>query len=155
MVFKDIGKSVELQLNLKYTHPLGQWEPYFKGLNAGRAIASRCTSCGRTWFAPRLDCPEHGATVTWVQLSGAAQVVSVTVTQSQLPFCIESVPTAFALVALHGAENLAFARLANIPKLDLTDQTVWISRDSGQWVHPSQAACYVLSEKDRLQEPWP
>ena len=155
MVSKEMGKSVELELNLKYTYPLGQWEPYFRGLKAGRAIASKCTTCGRTWFAPRLDCPEHGASVTWVQLSGAAQVVSVTVTQSRLPFCIEFVPTAFAVVALHGAENLAFARLSNVPKSDLTDQTVWISRAAGQWAHPSQAACYVLSEQDRFQEPWP
>lgn len=147
--------SVSLQLQLHHTHPLGELAPYFKGLLAGRAIASRCRACARTWFPPWLDCPDHRQGIDWVELPGTGRVVSVTLTEGPLPFGSESGLRAFALVALDGAENLAFGRLARQPEAASNGQPVWISRAAGAWPHPAQAACYVFSEQERHTESLP
>lgn len=147
--------SVELLLQLRHTHPLGELAPYFLGLQAGRAMASRCRACTRTWFPPRLDCPDHRSGIDWVELPGTGRVVSVTLTSGPLPFGSESMPRAFALVALDGAENLAFGRLADLPDGVAEGQPVWISRAAGNWPHPAQAACYVFSPQLRQTEPLP
>ena len=142
--------TVELHLSLRHSHPFGELAPYFRGLLAGRAMATRCGLCARTWFPPRLDCADHGPGMQWVELPGSGRVVEVTLTDSALPFGRESMPRVFALVALDGAENLAFARLADTAQPALPGQTVWISRAPGDWPHPSQAACYVTDARQRV-----
>lgn len=151
----DAADVVKLPLALLHRHPLGELTPYFRGLQAGRAVATRCPTCGRTWFPPRLDCPEHGGGVQWVELSGRAQVVSVTVTQGVLPFGSETARRVFALVALEGAENLAFARLAGAAEFAGSGAWTWISRAVGVWPHPAQSACFVANETERQLEPLP
>ena len=151
--------TVPLLMQLRHHVPLGELAPYFHGLQAGRAIASRCPVCTRTGFPPRLQCPDHPGPTGWVELPGSGRIVAVTLTDGPLPFSSASAPRAFVLVALDGAENLAFGRLAEVP--DATDGTalegrrVWISRAAGSWPHPSQAACYVFDEQERQTESLP
>ena len=146
-------RTVALQLQLHHTHPLGELQPYFNGLMAGRAIGSCCPVCARTWFPPRPDCPDHRRGVTWVELPGSGRIVDVTLTEGRLPFGIESKRRAFVLVRMDGAENHAFGRLAEVPDASAVGRSVWLSRAGGHWPHPAQAACYVLDERERVTEP--
>lgn len=138
----DAGARVALKLELDYAHPLGALAPYFEGLERGQAIASRCDACGRTWFPPRLSCPGHGATV-WAPLDGGGRIVSATVTESRLPFGGPSELHVFALVAMDGAENLAFGRVGAEPGAVLAGLRVRLARAPGAWPHPAQAAWFV------------
>lgn len=151
--------TVPLLVQLRHNHPLGELAPYFFGLQAGRAIASRCPACARTWFPPRLQCPDHAGPIDWLELPGSGRIDSATLTEGELPFGSTSARRAFLLVALDGAENLAFGRLAVVPDAGsdavLEGRRVWISRAVGTWPHPSQAACYVFNEADRKTEPLP
>lgn len=147
--------GVKLQLNLRHTHPFGELGPYLRGLDTGRAMAARCTVCERTWFPPRLSCPDHAQGIEWVELPGSGHVVSLTVTQSVLPFSDSDGLRAFALVAVEGAENMALARLQGAPGAFVVGQLVWLSRAPGIWPHPSQAACFVADRPARQTEPAP
>lgn len=138
--------SVPLTLTLRYAHPLGALAPYFRGLEEGRAVAARCPACGRQWFPPRLACPEHGLVTDWVELSGKGRVVSLTVAESTLPFGAGRERRAFALIALDGAVNLAFGRLAGDPSHARSGLRVRLERAPGPWPHPAQAAWFTADE---------
>ena len=155
------GDTVRLHLALTHRHGLGALTPYFRGLLAGRALASRCRVCARSWFPPRFGCPEHGATLDWAELQGAGRVVALTHTAGVLPFGVgdgaaapAAAPLTFALVALDGAHNLAFARLdGSAAQHAVVGDHVWLSRAAGEWPHPAQAACFVGSEAERVRTP--
>lgn len=148
--------TLPLHLHLQHQMPLGELTPYFHALAAGRALATRCAVCGRSWFAPRLACPEHGWRTQWHELPGHGRVVAVTQTVTGLPFNDAGAAMhGFALVAMAGAENLCFARLAPTLPAPQPGLTVWISRAAGQWPHPSQAAEFVGSEERRVLLPLP
>ncbi len=155
------GDTVLLHLELTHRHGLGALTPYFRGLLAGRALASRCRVCDRSWFPPRAGCPEHGATVDWTELTGEGRVVALTRTTGVLPFgigdgaaALSPTPLTFALVALDGAHNLAFARLdGSAAALAAVGDRVWLSRAAGEWPHPSQAACFVANDAERVRTP--
>lgn len=138
--------AVPLTLTLRYRHPLGDLAPYFCGLEAGRAVAARCPECGRTWFPPRLVCPVHDRDVEWCDLAGLGRLVSVTVTETALPFGTIRERRAFALIALDGAENLAFGRVAGDPAKARVGQRVRLARAPGDWPHPAQAAWFVAED---------
>ena len=139
-------RTIPLTLTLRYAHPLGELAPYFQGLDAGRAIATRCPTCARTWFPPRLSCPEHGAATVWTDLSGKGRIVSVSIADSTLPFGAETARRAFLMVALDGAENLAFGRFAGAPDAARAGLKVRLARAPGTWPHPAQAAWFVADE---------
>ena len=149
------GDIAALRLQLLIAHPLGDLAPYFRGLRAGRAIASRCPACARTWFPPRPDCPDHRRGVDWVELPGTGRVVSVTFTETALPFGTGPAPRSFALIAMEGAENQAFGRLVTPNGSAVEGRRVWITRAAGDWPHPAQAAIYVFDEQARQTEPLP
>lgn len=139
------GRTIPLTLTLRYAHPLGELAPYFRGLEDGRAVASRCPVCARAWFPPRLTCPEHGAT-TWADLSGKGRVVGVSIADSTLPFGTDNVRRAFLMVALDGAETAAFGRFAGDPDTARTGMRVRLARAPGTWPHPAQAAWFAIDE---------
>lgn len=149
---RDPPNSVSLELCLRHTQPLGELAPYFQGLLAGRAIAARCPICRTAWFPPQLDCPLHRKGIEWVELPGSGRLVDVTTKQTILPFGSEALRRAFVLVALDGADNLAFARFAGTPQEASVGRPVWISRAPGDWPHPAQSACFVGSVAERLVE---
>ncbi len=140
----DDDHVVPLTLTIEYAHPLGALAPYYRGLEAGRAMAARCPRCGRAWFPPRLLCPEHGQATEWTELSGRGRVIGVSIAETTLPFSSAREKRAFALVALDGAENAAFARLAGDPALARAGQRVRLARAPGTWPHPAQAAWFVV-----------
>jgi uncharacterized OB-fold protein len=84
---------------------------FVEELRAGKLVASRCTSCGAQSFPPRADCEEcRGAGFEWVEISGAATLLSHT-TVHAAPTGFESMaPYALVLVELdEGGRALAIA----------------------------------------------
>lgn len=140
------SRTIPLTLTLRYAHPLGELAPYFHGLEEGRAVASRCPTCGCTWFPPRHSCPEHGSATTWTDLSGKGRIVSVSIADSTLPFGTDSARRTFLMVALDGAENLAFGRFAGDPTAARAGLRVRLARAPGTWPHPAQAAWFMADE---------
>jgi len=136
--------TVPLKLTLEYDHPLGALAPYYRGLDAGRAVATRCLRCGRVWFPPRLLCPDHGPAVEWTELSGRGRLIAVSISETTLPFSSTREKRAFALIALDGAENAAFGRVTGDPALVRAEQRVCLARAPGTWPHPAQAAWFVI-----------
>lgn len=151
-----VVRTLPLRLQLQHRMPLGELAPYFAALAAGRALATRCTVCGRTWFAPRLSCPDHGPRTAWHELPGHGELVAVTHAVTGLPF-VDAAPArhGFALVAMAGAENRCFARLSSTLQAARPGQTVWISRAAGDWAHPAQAAEFVGRADARVTGPLP
>jgi len=58
-------------------HTYGMLTPYFRGLAAGRLMATRCVSAacpvgkgkGELWLPPRADCPDCHQPMTWDEVS--------------------------------------------------------------------------------------
>ena len=131
-----------LELRLRYAHALGDLAPYFTGLERGVAMATRCASCGRTWFAPRLTCTCGGRSLAWVELSGRGTVVALTRGRATLPGTEFTADFSFALIRHDGADNLCFGRLAQAARLG-PGSAVRLARAAGEWAHPAQCAEYV------------
>lgn len=132
-----------IDLHLSYTHSLGGLDPYFQGLAQGRAVASRCPVCQRQWFPPRLRCPDDHADTGWTELSGRGIVMALTKGRSRLPLAKAGADHTFALIALDGADNLAFGRIGNGSAIDV-GQRVRLVAVPGDSPHPAQAACFVI-----------
>ena len=60
-----------IDLVLRYTCAFGDLAPYFEGLSVGRAVASKCATCRRTWFPPRLGCCSRKGPTQWTTLAGS------------------------------------------------------------------------------------
>ena len=99
--------GLPIDIGVRYTHSLGALAPYFDGLAAGRAIASTCPACGRTWFPPRLGCCSRVGPPQWTTLAGTGRIVAGTNGGGTLPFGGGPAGEGLALVALDGADNLA------------------------------------------------
>ena len=96
-----------IEVTLRYAHALGGLAPYLEGLTAGRAVASVCAACGRTWFPPRLGCCSRSGPARWTTLAGTGRVVAGTSGGGTLPFGGGPAGEGLALIALDGADNLA------------------------------------------------
>lgn len=139
----DERVAVPLELRLRYDHALGDLSPFFRGLEAGRAWATRCGDCERAWFAPRLVCACGGRAMRWVELGGAGTIEAMTVGRSVLP-CADLASTfAFALIRLDGAQNACFGRLAADATSLGRGGRVRLRRAAGSWPHPVQCAEYA------------
>jgi uncharacterized OB-fold protein len=135
--------TTAIDLHLGYAHSLGGLDPYFQGLAQGRAVASRCPVCERQWFPPRLRCPDDHADTGWVELSGRGVVMALTSGRGRLPLVEAAADHTFALIALDGAENLAFGRIGNGGAIDV-GQAVRLAPVPGEPPHPAQAAWFVV-----------
>ena len=91
-----------LRVVLDYTYSLGDLQPYFDGLANGVAIGTRCPTCQRTCFPPRLICERDGSKTLWYQLDGSGTVVALTE---------QANGEIFALVKMDGADNRVLARV--------------------------------------------
>ncbi len=132
-----------IDLRLRYTHTLGALRPYFDGLRAGEATASRCPACKRTWFPPRLVCPRDHTGTQWVRLSGRGRIVNATAGKARLPLAAVAGHHVFALVALDGADNVAFARLGVGQTVPAPGARVRLVRSPEAVPHPAQCAWFV------------
>lgn len=100
-----------LTLTLRYTRSVGDLAPYFDGLATGVARATRCATCGRSWFPPRLVCPRGHTDLRWSSLPGAGVVQALTQGMGRLPFDADERRLVLALVAMEGADNLVLGRV--------------------------------------------
>ena len=134
--------TIRLDLTLGYDHGLGTFGEYFQALAEGWALASRCGTCGRTWFPPHALCPEDGEVCESVDLEGLGVVVVETRTLTRLPFTDKDTDVTFVLVAMAGADNAAFGRLENFTGADATGQRVKLTAVDGSLGHPAQGAVF-------------
>jgi uncharacterized OB-fold protein len=88
-------------------------------------------------------CPDHGLVTEWTELSGHGRLIAVSISETMLPFSSGREKRAFGLIALDGAENAAFGRLAGDPGRARAGQRVRLARAPGTWPHPAQAAWFV------------
>ena len=149
---KSPATTIAIDLRLRYTHPLGALAPYFDGLKQGQARASRCLSCDRTWFPPRLLCPHDRHQTEWVTLSGRGRIISVTSGISRMPLSNSKTEHCFALVAVDGAENTAFARVVGDSAALTPGTGVRLVTTGFEALHPAQCACFVLDEPPQEQQ---
>ncbi|MEO1159278.1 MAG: OB-fold domain-containing protein [Pseudomonadota bacterium] len=138
------GKATsELQLGLTYDHGTGCLQPYFDGLSAGHAIASKCPVCGKAWFPPQAVCPDDRAETGWSRLPGSGAVVAVTTTRTRLPFTAAAEVYTFVLVAMDGAENAVFGRMQTAAEEIAAGMRVDLVAPVGEPAHPAQAVQFV------------
>lgn len=138
-----------LRLKLKYDHGPGRFKPYFDGLLAGRAVASQCPACGKTWFPPQVRCPDDQTDTGWIQISGSGVVLAVTTTRTKLPFTAAAETYSFVLVAMEGAENAVFGRMQNAVGDIAVGTHVELVAPVEEPGHPAQAAQFIVKEIDR------
>ena len=132
-----------LEVSLSYRHAYGFLAPYFAGLLQGRAIAARCPACGRTWFPPRRLCLCGRRETVWWELPGTGTVSSVSTGVSRLPLSSRKAVVIVALVALDGADNMTFGRLAGVPEDVRAGMRVRLRAQGPAAPHPAQQAVFV------------
>lgn len=67
-------------LELKYQIPLGKIGEFFRGLENGKIMATKCIECGEIYFPPQTNCPEcPNSGVEWIELSGEAILETYTI----------------------------------------------------------------------------
>ena len=135
--------AVPIELRLRYAHGLGGLSPYFAGLERGAAMATRCSECSHTWYAPRLSCLCGNRVLEWVQLSGRGVIVALTRARATLPATQITGAFVFALIRLDGADNRCFGRLGGATAELTAGSAVRLRRAEGSWPHPAQCAEYV------------
>ena len=135
--------TIDVTLTLRYTHALGALSPYFDGLAAGRAVASVCAACGRTWFPPRPGCCSRAGAVQWTTLTGAGRIVAGTSGGGALPFGGGPAGEGLALIAPDGADNLALGRVDGFGGEPPAGARVRLVASGRRPPHPAQAARYV------------
>ena len=132
-----------IEVTLRYTHSLGRLAPYFEGLAAGRAVASSCAGCGRTWFPPRLGCCSRTDPTRWTTLAGTGRIVAGTNGGGTLPFGGGPAGEGLALIALDGADNLALGWVDGIGEVPPEGARVRLVPSDHHRPHPAQAARFV------------
>jgi uncharacterized OB-fold protein len=137
--------KANLLLRLNYNHSGGDLVPYFDALRDGRALGARCQACDRVWVPPRMCCPNDGAVTEPHEMSGSGEVVAMTQITSVLPFTDTTNTHIFVLVALDGADNRMFGRMAEGHEDIAVDARVCLRGCDGYLpdpVHPAQAAVF-------------
>lgn len=136
------NQSFPLTLPLNYDHTTGQLAPYFDALQSGRAHASKCPTCGDVRMPPLFVCPDDGASTEAVELAGAGQVAAVTHGDAVPPFGDQPTPQSFVLVAMDGANNFMFGRMADADDSVTVGTRVRLAGAQGASPHPAAAAVF-------------
>ena len=132
-----------IELTLRYAHSFGALAPYLEGLAAGRAVASTCADCGRTWFPPRPGCCAQAGPARWTTLAGTGRVEAGTNGGGTLPFGGGPAGEGLALVALDGAGNLALGWVDGLGDVPPEGARVRLVASPLPVPHPAQAARFV------------
>lgn len=135
--------TIDLAFTYRYRHGLGALSHYFDGLERGEAHATRCASCGRTWFPPRLVCACGSDKTQWARLAGTGEVRAVTEGTMAPPLDAPRPSGCFALIAMDGADNLAIGRISETGPV-VRGSWVRLVADPHHRAHPAQAAAFVL-----------
>jgi len=98
--------EVELQDVFNYRFSYGGQSPYFKGLENGRLIASKCAKYGFVWLPLRPTCSKCYSTTEIMALSGEGEVLCSLELVSPPPHLkhIKS-PVASSLIRPDGADT--------------------------------------------------
>ena len=98
--------EVELQDVFNYRFSYGGQSPYFKGLENGKLIASKCSGCGFVWLPLRPTCSKCYSTTETMELSGEGEVLCSLVLVAAPPQLahIKS-PVASSLIRPDGADT--------------------------------------------------
>ena len=132
-----------IEIALRYAHSLGGLAPYLEGLAAGRAIASSCPVCRRTWFPPRPGCCSHRGPARWTSLAGTGRIVAGTTGGGTLPFGGGTAGEGLALIALDGADNFALGWVDGLGAVPPEGARVRLVTSGLRPPHPAQAARFV------------
>ena len=132
-----------IEVTLRYTHSLGGLAPYLEGLAAGRAIASSCPTCRRTWFPPRPGCCSHRGPARWTALAGTGRIVAGTNGGGPLPFGGGAAGEGLALIALDGADNFALGWVDGFGAVPPEGARVRLVTSGHRPPHPAQGARFV------------
>ena len=108
-------------LELKYQIPVGKISEFFKGLEKGKIMATKCVECQEIYFPPQYSCPKcRGSNIEWVELSGDAVLETYTI--------INVKPTSFSkypdyVVAIgklkEGVKVLSWLRIDDFKKIKI------------------------------------
>lgn len=68
------------ELRVNYQFGVSRIEKFFNGLREGVVYASKCRSCGETYFPPQADCTKcKSSDIEFLKLSGEAELETYTV----------------------------------------------------------------------------
>jgi uncharacterized OB-fold protein len=128
----------ELSLALAYRHGLGDLSPFFAGLRRGVAVATRCPSCQRMWFPPRLVCPQDRSDAAWIETKGEGAILAVT----EVAGGSDGTLRHFALIRLDGCDNAIVSRVIarGLPK---AGDRVRLATPSAPHAHPIQGLAFM------------
>ena len=141
--------TLEIRMDLQYDHGSGEFGPYFEALGIGRAMARRCNNCGCVWFPPHASCPKDGSLCEWLELDGTGLVTAITKTYSRLPFSDDYADRTFIMVAMSGADNLAFGQLIATNAIAAPGDRVCLVKLPAYYSRPVRTASFELLEEDQ------
>ncbi len=76
-------------------------EEFYRLLEEGKLMASKCRRCGKKTFPPRPVCPEcYSADLEWVELPKQGRIVTYTIIHVAPPMLQKLAPYAVAVVKL-------------------------------------------------------
>ena len=139
-------RSTLMTLSLQYDHVTGDLTDYFDALEAGQARASRCPQCGDVRMPPRSTCPDDGAATDAIELSGVGRVVAITHGEATLPLMHVASAHSFVLVAMEGANNFMFGRMAEADVHITVGKTIRLAGCAEMLPHPAGAAIFEIVE---------
>lgn len=98
--------EVELQDVFNYRFSYGGQSPYFKGLENGKLVASKCSQCGFVWLPLRPTCSRCYSSTEIMDLSGEGEVLCSLELVSPPPHLKHiTCPVASSLIRPDGADT--------------------------------------------------
>ena len=97
---------IKNQKNWYHIHTYGGWGKFFKGLQQGKLLATRCTNAEcqekRLWVPPRCECPDCWHEMEWIEAPTAGKIYThSTVLYPGAPFRA-SIPCPLISIDLQG-----------------------------------------------------
>ena len=97
---------IKNQKNWYHIHTYGGWGKFFKGLQQGKLLATRCTNAEcqekRLWVPPRCECPDCWHEMEWIEAPTSGKIYThSTVLYPGAPFRA-SIPCPLISIDLEG-----------------------------------------------------
>jgi len=68
------------EFKLKFRMPLGKIKDFFIALSEGKVMATKCSSCGRTYFPPQAECPYcMKSNMEWIEIPNEGTLETFTI----------------------------------------------------------------------------
>lgn len=108
--FREIA-LLEVQHQFNYRHSLGKTSKFFRGLEEGKLLATKCKFCGSVYMPPRAVCPKDLNVTEWLELSGGSTLESWTLCPYLPAYAETETPYILAYVRLEGTNSLFLHQL--------------------------------------------